>query len=353
VLDRAGVSRATTGLGEGNVLVSDKLPGVERDLAVLGRDLWMDLDARFPEARVTRKGALVLDHPDGWLVGDLEPELAPGMVALHDPRELQVDPAALSRAMLRGIAVRENEEVIAVQPGRVTLATGERLTCGAVVVATGPWARSLTGVPVEPRKGYLVALKASRGLIRHKLLEASYADAAASAAGTLCLATVIEQTLDGDEVLVGSSRERVGFDTSVDKSVCRAMVDRATRFVPALGSLSVQRAWCGFRAWLPDGLPAIGPLDSDGVWTTTGHEGSGVGLGPISGLLLAQMIAGEPLECDARPFDPRRFDVVVPSPSTDLDDQKGNASAPRNIRPVRPIDDRSEHARRDAGFDEP
>ena len=54
LLDRGAVSSGTTGLGEGNVLVCDKPPGPERDLAVLGRDVWTELGARFPEARVTR-----------------------------------------------------------------------------------------------------------------------------------------------------------------------------------------------------------------------------------------------------------------------------------------------------------
>ena len=78
VLDRAGVSEATTGRGEGNVLVSDKLPGVERDMTVIGRELWHELGARFPAARVTRKGALLLDHPDGAPADELEPALALG-----------------------------------------------------------------------------------------------------------------------------------------------------------------------------------------------------------------------------------------------------------------------------------
>lgn len=307
VLDRAGVAAGTTGRGEGNVLVSDKPPGVERDLAVLGRRLWTELGDRFAEARVTRKGALTLDHPEGRDVGDLEPSLAPGVVALRDPDELQVDPAGLARALLAGIAVREGADVVAVGPGGVTLANGERLAGGAVVVATGPSADVLTGLPVEPRKGQLVALAAPPGLIRHKLIEASYAEAVASADDGRLIASVIEQTLDGDEILVGSSRERVGFDPRVDAGVSRAMIERAARFVPALGSLPVRRAWCGFRPWLPDRLPAIGPLDDGSVWVTTGHEGSGVGLGPISGLLLAQMITREPTECDVSPFDPRRF----------------------------------------------
>jgi D-hydroxyproline dehydrogenase subunit beta len=88
------------------------------------------------------------------------------------------------------------------------------------------------------------------------------------------------------------------------------MIARAARFVPALAELPVRRAWCGFRPWLPDGLPAVGELSGGpggAVWTSCGHEGSGVALGPISGLLLAQLITGEAPVCDPAPVDPRRF----------------------------------------------
>ena len=121
---------------------------------------------------------------------------------------------------------------------------------------------------------------------------------------------MVEQTLDGDEVLVGSSRERVGFEPTVRDEVTQAMLERAARFVPRLRELRVTRSWCGFRPWLPDGLPAIGPLDDDGIWTSTGHEGAGVCHGPISGRLLAQMICGEQPELDPAPFDPRRFSAA-------------------------------------------
>ena len=55
-----------------------------------------------------------------------------------------------------------------------------------------------------------------------------------------------------------------------------------------------------------DHQEAIGKL-SDGLWVTTGHEGAGVGLGPISGQLLAEAISGEPPRFDLTPFDPQRF----------------------------------------------
>jgi D-hydroxyproline dehydrogenase subunit beta len=306
LLDRSRIASGSTGLGEGNVLVSDKHPGPERDLALLGRELWLELGERFPEARVTQTGALVLDHPDGTEVSELEPELAPGVRALYEERELQVDPGALTRALASAVRTREGVEVVAVARGVVTLAGDERVGCEHVVVATGAWARELSGLPVEPRKGQLVALAAPPAFIRHKLFEVGYRDAAAGLGAGLTVAAVIEQTLDGNEVLVGSSRERVGFDSAASDDVTRAMIERASRYVPRVRELKVKRAWAGFRPWLPDGLPAIGQV-SDGVWTTTGHEGSGVGLGPISGALLAETISGDEPRFDLTPFDPGRF----------------------------------------------
>ena len=314
LLDRGAVSGGTTGVGEGNVLVCDKPPGPERELALLGRDLWVELGERFPAARVTRKGALLLDHPDGAEEAQLEPALAAGVRVLREPDDLQVDPGGMTRALAAELPVREGAAVASVEQGSVTLEDGERLACEHVVLATGPWAAALTGLPVEPRKGQLVALAAPPGMIRHKLIEAAYVDAVAAGDEGLALAVVVEQTLDGDEVLVGSSRERVGFEPTVREEVTQAMLERAARFVPGLRELEITRSWCGFRPWLPDGLPAVGPL-RPGVWTSTGHEGAGVCHGPISGLLLAQMICGEQPELDPAAFDPRRFSAGPPSGS--------------------------------------
>ena len=310
VLDRAGIAEGTTGRGEGNVLVCDKPAGIERTLAVAARGLWRELGTRFPAARVTAKGALLLGAPGdahlGALDPALEPALAPGVTGHHEPGDLQVDPAGLTRALLAGERVRSGIAVSRVGDGVVLAETGERWHARDIVVATGPWSAALTGLPVAPRKGQLVALAAPPGLIRHKLIEAAYVVTAASPDPGRWIATVVEQTLNGDEVLVGSSRERVGFDVTVDPMVTRAMIERACRFVPGLAELPVTRAWCGFRPWLPDGLPAVGTLGG-GVWTSTGHEGSGVCLGPLTGLLLAQLICGEAPEYDPAPLDPRRF----------------------------------------------
>ena len=112
-------------------------------------------------------------------------------------------------------------------------------------------------------------------------------------------------------MLVGSSRERRGYDVGVDPAVSEAMLERAARFAPALTGLAVEDAWAGLRPWLPDHLPAIGPSATvAGLWVATGHEGAGVALGPITGRVVAQALCGERTLVDLAPFDPDRFATV-------------------------------------------
>ncbi|MEU0272967.1 FAD-dependent oxidoreductase, partial [Streptomyces sp. NPDC006307] len=61
VVDRGPVAGGTTGAGEGNLLVSDKEPGPELDLALLSTRLWRELAETLPpEAEYEPKGGLVV-----------------------------------------------------------------------------------------------------------------------------------------------------------------------------------------------------------------------------------------------------------------------------------------------------
>jgi glycine/D-amino acid oxidase-like deaminating enzyme len=203
--------------------------------------------------------------------------------------------------------------VRAVDGAGVTLEDGGRIAARAVVIAAGAWSAPLAAaaglpLPLEPRKGQLVRLAApAPGLIRHKVVDGSYLRSVASGASGLQVGTVVETTWEGD-VLVGSSRQRRGFDTSVDPAVSDALVARAAGLFPRLARLRVAAAWAGLRPWLPDHLPAIGPSRRvPGLWVATGHEGAGVALGPVTGRLVAQLLCGEPPDVEPAPFDPDRF----------------------------------------------
>jgi D-hydroxyproline dehydrogenase subunit beta len=346
LLDRGEVSGATTGLGEGNVLCCDKEVGPELELTLAGLDVYDELEAILGEhARIRRKGALVVHRFDKtWAnepqrverlraagvqgtvidldeLGAREPELTGELAgASFFPADLQCAPRAIARALAGTLPrVHTGLEVqgLAIERDRVTgLRTSDGLlACDAAVIAAGPWSRALAeaagvALPLEPRKGQLVRLAAStrdERFIRHKVVEAGYLGSVASVDSGLQVTTVLETTWEGD-VLVGSSRERRGFDLSVDDAVSDAMLEQGFALMPGLRALRRDAAWAGLRPWLPDHLPAIGPSGAvAGLWLATGHEGSGVALGPVTGRLVAQLYAGEAPIVGPAPFSPDRF----------------------------------------------
>jgi D-hydroxyproline dehydrogenase subunit beta len=352
LLDRGEVSGGTTGLGEGNVLASDKDAGPELALTIAGLRVYDELDARLgAEAQVRRKGALIV-HPDAatWTgeadrvarlraAGVAGALLSPDEVREREPLltgeihgasffagDLQCAPRAIARALAReasgaGAEVRTGCAVEALSVDRagrvrgVRPAQGGTVAAGAVVLAAGAWSRPLAEraglpLPLEPRWGQLVRLAAPADeprLIRHKVVDGSYLASVLSAGADLQVTTVLETTWEGD-VLVGSSRARRGFDTAVDEAVSDAMVARAARLMPRVAELPRAAAWSGLRPWLPDHLPAIGPSARvPGLWVATGHEGAGVALGPVTGRVLAQAFCGEAPDVPLRAFDPDRF----------------------------------------------
>jgi len=151
-------------------------------------------------------------------------------------------------------------------------------------------------------------------------MEEAYTTAVESSEASLQVAMVAEST-HGGNLLLGSSRELVGFDTHATWPAIRGIVDRATRFFPALAGVRCIRTYAGLRPISPDHLPLIGPMaGAEGFFVATGHEGAGIGLAPATGLLIAQELTGQPLDFPAAWFDPNRF--------TNKDAQDGQDEVP-------------------------
>jgi glycine/D-amino acid oxidase-like deaminating enzyme len=132
-----------------------------------------------------------------------------------------------------------------------------------------------------------------------------------SAAEDLQVALVAEPTASGT-LLVGSSRQFVGFDRRVSWPVMRAVAARAIRFLPALAGVGVIRSYAGLRPWSPDHLPLVGPVARvPGFYLAAGHEGAGIGLAPITGRLIADWILGTELPPVAAELRPERFGTPV------------------------------------------
>lgn len=347
VVDRGGVAAGTTGSGEGNVLVSDKEPGDELELALLSNRLWRELAEELDEsAEVELKGGLVVAEDERILarldelahrqasagvqvepvttegIASLEPNLRRGLAGgMYYPQDLQVQPMAAAAGLLRRAASRGAQlllghrvEAIQTVAGQVTgvVTDHEVLATPVIVNAAGPWAGRLAelaglDLPVLPRRGFILVTEPLPRVIRHKVYTADYVANVSSPGSDLETSTVIEGTKSGT-VLIGSSRERVGFDDSFSVRAAARIAAKAVALVPRLAGVRILRAYHGFRPYCPDHLPIIGADQRlAGLFHATGHEGAGIGLAAATGSLLAQVITGKPPELDLSPFRVDRF----------------------------------------------
>lgn len=82
---------------------------------------------------------------------------------------------------------------------------------------------------------------------------------------------------------------------------------RATQNVlTQLPSPTTEKVWTGMRPLSPDGLPYIGRLTRHPhILVATGHAMMGMSLGPVTGKIIAELIAGRTTE--KRAFHPERF----------------------------------------------
>lgn len=347
VIDRGSVAGGTTGAGEGNLLVSDKEPGPELELARLSARLWTDLAGTLPERiEYEPKGGLVVAADAVGLTAlrkladrqraagvtaeeipadrlhDLEPHLAPGPTGgVHYPQDAQVMPALAAAHLLRAagdrVRLRLGEEVTGLLTGPDGTLHGVRTRRGEVrapyvVNAAGTWGGELArlaGVelPVLPRRGFVLVTEPLPRVVRHKVYAADYVADVASDSAALQTSAVVEGTPAGP-VLIGASRERVGFDRTLSPQALQRLAACATALFPALGTVRAMRAYTGFRPYLPDHLPAIGPDPRvPGLLHACGHEGAGIGLAPATGLVIARCLTGGEPPLDTGPFDPGRF----------------------------------------------
>jgi glycine/D-amino acid oxidase-like deaminating enzyme len=109
------------------------------------------------------------------------------------------------------------------------------------------------------------------------------------------------------QLLIGSSRELVGWDAAINHAILQRMFRRAIEFMPGLRDLSIIRCWTGFRPATPDKLPLIGRWDpTPGLWVAAGHEGLGITTSLATARLLVDQIMGRATGIDAAPYLPSR-----------------------------------------------
>jgi len=242
---------------------------------------------------------------------DIEPFLSPRIAAaVYAPEDHAVDNRKVIHALAqsvetRGGTIREDASVAAVdrQPGggmKIRLEDDSRVSADTVVLAAGPWSRSIDVIPdsarppVRPVKGQLLELRMKPPFqLRHVVRSSG--------------AYLVPRT-DG-RLIVGATSEEMGFDTEITAGGLYSILDKAWEVVPGIYDLPVLDTLSGLRPGSRDHQPIVGWSGVDGLFIATGHYRHGILLSVVTAEESASMIMGGETPDILEPFSPLRFDM--------------------------------------------
>lgn len=355
VIERKDTCSGSAGATDGVVGYHTKKPGLQLDLAVqsiemfktLNRDLetnveygleaggmqpvedkdqWDMLEAMATEQRKSGVDIRMITAEEACTI---EPNLNPDIYgALWSPTGGKVNPLAMTfgyaRAAKKLGAVYLTETPVTdiiIEGGRavgVNTPAGEfRADC--IVNAAGAWAgkvAALAGLdmPIKPRKGQLMItepigpfLKATVQCALYNVIKFRPETIKDPTVLKIGASLSIEQQESGG-LIIGGTREFADYEEENTFEAVETIIRRAVRFFPALKDVSIIRCFSGFRPYTPDGLSLMGEVRTlPGFYMAAGHEGDGIALAPITGRLMAEMIAEGKTSYDITPFSPNRF----------------------------------------------
>jgi glycine oxidase len=237
-----------------------------------------------------------------------EPSLTPRLRGgLRVASDHSVEPRALHAGLLAAAeaagvrTVRSRVEALRVEDGRavgLTLVGGADLTADAVVLALGAHSATLPGVPplpIRPVKGQILRLRGAAGLLD----------------GTVRALVRGRQVYlvpaSDDRLVVGATAEDRGFDATVTAGGVHDLLHDAIDVVPGVTELELVETLARWRPGSPDNAPLLGPASLPGLVLATGHYRNGVLLTPITGDVIADLLATGALPDVAGAFTPDRF----------------------------------------------
>lgn len=260
------------------------------------------------EAKILRDYGVTSHIITGSNLQRMEPSLLPSVTgAIHYPDNGHLIPDrlvhSLAKAAQRLGAVIETSTTV---QGFET--SGRRITTvytnrgdskpEEIVLAAGAYTPLLTRtlglqLPIQPAKGYSVTMNRPTAcpqiplsLEEHKLAV----------------------TPMGHQWRLSTALELVGYDTSINPRRTDAIYAVAREYLQGIDKRSPVETWCGFRPLTPDSLPVIGRSPQhDNLTIAAGHGMLGITQGPITGKLVAQLLAGDEPEIDLHPLRITRF----------------------------------------------
>jgi D-amino-acid dehydrogenase len=189
---------------------------------------------------------------------------------------------------------KEGATLAAVRTTRGEIAADEFVLCG------GSWSEGLLrgldlALPLQAGKGYSLTLPAPPQRMEQCAI--------------LTEARVAVTPL-GAALRFGGTMEIAGLNESITARRVHGIIKAAAQYFPAFTAehFAGIEPWRGLRPCSPDGLPYLGRTQAARNLTlATGHAMMGLSLAPITGQIVARLLAGEPPGFDLHLLRPDRF----------------------------------------------
>ncbi|WP_342648198.1 FAD-dependent oxidoreductase [Mucilaginibacter sp. CSA2-8R] len=229
--------------------------------------------------------------------------------AVHYRCDAHIYPNALVKQLTsfltdNGVKIETHCKVLSVSAKNNTVqhieTTSGQFSADVVVMTGGAWLPELArqagmNVPVMPGKGYSFMVPNSDHQIVHPSL--------------LLEARVAITPMNG-QVRIGGTMEIAPVNDNINMNRVQGIVDAVPDYYPEYQVTlpKVEDVWYGFRPCSPDGLPYIGYSRKwDNMIVAGGHGMMGLGLGPATGKLVAELAAESALSVNISEFNPNRF----------------------------------------------
>jgi glycine/D-amino acid oxidase-like deaminating enzyme len=298
-----------------------------------------DLFPRFVDGR--RRAGLPMELLDGDGARERCPILPKDVAgATYNPLDAHVDPAKLTRALIAGAAARGAQvreatvTALLVEHGRcVGVETSDGpIRADHVVLAAGSWSAGLVrplglSLPIVPMRLQMALtepietrfdplLYGPTAVKQYALTkdlpgydEEEFLHPLEEVFPSLAMLELIAQRPDG-RVLLGCPMDFVGLNDQPTVAGLALTCGIIGDHIPLLRDVVIERTWAGLLPQTPDALPVLGNVQAvDGLTLATGHV-FGMAAGPISGKLIAQLLAGETTDLGLEPFRFERPEIV-------------------------------------------
>lgn len=268
------------------------------------------LDAEAQVAMEARDIGLQANVMDATTTAQLDPSITMAIAgAVYFPQDCHLSPerfmASIRRRVLNAGGVIESGIVIDTIETRGSQAiavtgNGRRFEGHKFVVAGGSWSADLLKsvglkLPLQAGKGYSLTLTKPPELPQ---LCSIFAEA-----------KVAITPMNGS-LRFGGTMEVGGLDPSINPARVRGIVKSINAYFPKFSERDFEglEPWAGLRPVSPDGIPYLGPAPSLGnLFVASGHAMMGLSLGPVSGRLIANLLAGDPPFRPIEALSPGRF----------------------------------------------